>query len=180
VSQLLVSLVGASLVAVLVFVAAPGAFLRLGLLLYPKGHEKRAEFRGELHYVRRHQRPGWVAGQLLHCLRERPLVRLLALKWRHSIKQVQRLWLRVVVLGAAGTLLLSVVITILVRLLNGASKTVSVLNPITWASAGLSNVNDGQLVAMLAAVTPILAAVMVSGIVMYRRARKFAANNSTG
>ena len=54
-----------SLVLVLiVFGFAPGACLRLIVLLYPRGHPRRAELIAELYTVPRVERPLWVAEQL--------------------------------------------------------------------------------------------------------------------
>lgn len=50
--------------ALLVFGFAPGALLRLIVLLYPPNHPRRRELIGELYSVPRIERPFWVAEQL--------------------------------------------------------------------------------------------------------------------
>lgn len=60
----------------LLYAFLPGVFLHLGVLLYPKGHVKRAEFIGELGNVPYRERPKWVAGNLAHCLFEGPPARI--------------------------------------------------------------------------------------------------------
>jgi hypothetical protein len=49
--------------AILVFGFAPGAVLRLLLLIYPRGNPRRKELIGELYAVPRVERPFWVAEQ---------------------------------------------------------------------------------------------------------------------
>src|SRR6476469_935968 len=56
--------------ALLLHVLAPGVFLLLGVLLYPKGHKRRQEFMAELPTVPPRKRLFWAAGVLVHCLRE--------------------------------------------------------------------------------------------------------------
>ena len=53
-----------SLLLVVVFGFAPGFFLRLFVLTYPRGDPRRVELIAELYAVPRIQRPLWVAEQL--------------------------------------------------------------------------------------------------------------------
>ncbi len=50
------------------YALAPGVFLRLCLLLYPKGHERRRELHAEQHYVKGRARYRWIAGAVVLCL----------------------------------------------------------------------------------------------------------------
>ena len=54
----------------LAFAFAPGVLLHLGVLLYPKGDECRAQFTADLYDVPFVERPFWVAGTLVRCLFE--------------------------------------------------------------------------------------------------------------
>jgi hypothetical protein len=54
----------------LTFVFAPGVLLHLGVLIYPKGHDRRREFTAELYTVPFFKRPFWVAGNLVRCIFE--------------------------------------------------------------------------------------------------------------
>jgi hypothetical protein len=69
-------LIAAGAVVLLLYVFAPGVFLRLGLLLYPKEHERRREFIAELHQIKYPERSLWVAGVILHCIFEGALIEL--------------------------------------------------------------------------------------------------------
>jgi hypothetical protein len=66
--------------ALLVFGFAPGALLRLIVLLYPRDHPRRRELIGELYRYPRFDRPFWVAQQLETALFEGVPDRLAA--WR--------------------------------------------------------------------------------------------------
>jgi hypothetical protein len=70
---------------ILAFVALPGAFLRLGVLLFPKDHERRCELVAELYHVPRWKRPVWVAGNLIRCFSEGPLVRIQAKQVKKAV-----------------------------------------------------------------------------------------------
>ena len=50
--------------ALLVYGFAPGALMRLIVLLYPRGHPRRGELISELYAYPRIKRPFWVAEQL--------------------------------------------------------------------------------------------------------------------
>lgn len=54
----------------LTFVFAPGVLLHLGVLLFPKGHERRKQFTADLYDVPYLRRPFWVASTLVRCLFE--------------------------------------------------------------------------------------------------------------
>jgi hypothetical protein len=69
-------------VALLVFGFAPGAFLRLIVLLYNRENPRRRELIGELYSVPRIERPFWVAEQLETALFEGLRERMTA--WRAS------------------------------------------------------------------------------------------------
>lgn len=58
--------------ALLVYGFAPGALLRLIVVLYPRGHPRRRELIGELYAYPRIMRPFWVAEQLETALFEGP------------------------------------------------------------------------------------------------------------
>lgn len=66
--------------ALLVYGFAPGALLRLIVLLYPQDHPRRRELIGELYVCPRIMRPFWVAEQLETALFEGLHGRLAA--WR--------------------------------------------------------------------------------------------------
>jgi hypothetical protein len=97
------------------------------------------------------------------------LVSATASSWRAS---------RLVAVGSAVTLLLSVVMTSLVGHLtpSGAGElTVSVVNPLTWIAAA-TTVTDGQMPTILVAMTLLVTAVVTLCILVCRRACKLAAD----
>lgn len=54
-------------ILVLTFAFLPGMLLHLGVLIYPKNHDRRREFIAELYEVPFLKRPFWVAGVLVRC-----------------------------------------------------------------------------------------------------------------
>jgi hypothetical protein len=74
--------------ALLVYGFAPGALLRLIVLLYPRDHPRRRELIGELYGVPRIKRPFWVAEQLETALFEGLHCRLAAGRARRMVPAV--------------------------------------------------------------------------------------------
>jgi len=72
------------LTVVLLFVVAPGVFLRLALRLFPKDDVRRVEYLADFYCVPRRHRPSWVLGQLLRCVSEGPIAQARVRKERKS------------------------------------------------------------------------------------------------
>ncbi|MET9002802.1 YDG/SRA domain-containing protein [Amycolatopsis sp. NPDC004169] len=75
------------LVAILLFGFAPGFCLRLIVLLYPRGHDRRRELMAELHEVPYVKKPIWVASQLETALFEGVAARISELRRRLRSKK---------------------------------------------------------------------------------------------
>ena len=71
-------------IALIVFGFAPGAVLRLILLIYPRGNARRKELVGELYAVPRLERPFWVAEQFEVAISEGLRDRILAWRLRRA------------------------------------------------------------------------------------------------
>ncbi|MGW3997980.1 hypothetical protein ACWEF6_31205 [Amycolatopsis sp. NPDC004772] len=81
-----VKLPGSLLVAVLIFGFVPGFVLRIAVLLYPRGDERRRELLAELYAMPRIVRPFWVAEQFETALFEGSKERIEARKSRREKK----------------------------------------------------------------------------------------------
>jgi hypothetical protein len=87
-----IGVVTASILALLLsFTLAPGAFLRLALLLCPKEDVKRVEYLADFYCIPRRDRPRWVLGQMLRCVSEGPSARAYARKTHKSASERLRL-----------------------------------------------------------------------------------------
>jgi hypothetical protein len=75
------------LVAVLLFGFAPGFFLRIIVLVYPRGHDRRRELVAELPDVPYVKRPIWVASQLETALFEGVAARIAEIRRRLRAKR---------------------------------------------------------------------------------------------
>lgn len=69
-NHLWIAPVAAGAAMVPLYALAPGVFLRLGLLLYPRDHDRCREFIAELHQIRYRERSLWVTGVILRCVFE--------------------------------------------------------------------------------------------------------------
>jgi len=87
VSYLTIGLSAAGCVLLALYAITPGVFLRLGLLLYPKGHERRRELNAERHYMKGRARYRWIASALVLCLCDGSRMRFNQVS-RNSIRSV--------------------------------------------------------------------------------------------
>ena len=74
----------------LTFVFAPGVLLHLGVLIYPMGDERRAQFTADLYDVPFIKRPFWVASTLVRCLFEGVSARRQLIRTRNAKNALRR------------------------------------------------------------------------------------------
>jgi hypothetical protein len=126
--------------ALLVFGFAPGALLRLIVLLYPRDHPQRRELIGELYAYARIERPFWVVEQLETALFEGVSGRLTAWRAKRTVPALVQLTHPATRRVSAWELRLPAELSRTARLQSGSAR----LNKLTLAILRAIDTGGGQ------------------------------------